>query len=92
MRQFNYYGQVNNGSNEMEDIEEADVEKLEREIEEVLKNRSNGGGDSKQFGIVNISKAELAARGKSAGTMMMGGYGQGGATGNKRNLMSAAYR
>lgn len=34
MRQFNYYGQV---PNELDEIEEADVEKLEKEIEEVLR-------------------------------------------------------
>jgi hypothetical protein len=68
-----------------EEIDESDVERLEREIEEVLKNREPNGGIGVASRIVNInsSKADLS-RGKSAGTMMM--------MGAKRNLMSAAYR
>ena len=57
MRQFNYYGHI---SNEMENIKEADVERLEKDIEDILKNRSATANDSQ--GIVNISH-----RNKSAG-------------------------
>jgi S-ribosylhomocysteine lyase LuxS involved in autoinducer biosynthesis len=38
MRQFNYYGNIP----EEEEIEAADIDKLEHEIAEVLKNRANG--------------------------------------------------
>lgn len=43
MRNFNYYGQINP---DLDGVEEEDVEKLEKEIEEVLKNRVDGGDSS----------------------------------------------
>jgi hypothetical protein len=53
----------------MDDIEEADVERLEKEIEEVLRNRGEGDfNNGKYSGIVNINK-DMGSRGKSAATM-----------------------
>ena len=50
MRQFNYYGQVD--ENELGDEDEAEVQKFEKEIEEVLRNRATSAkGD-----IININK------------------------------------
>lgn len=55
MRQFNYYGNIPE-----EEIDEEDVEKLEREIEEVLKNRGGTADDQQSNmtktsgGIINI--------------------------------------
>ena len=39
MRNFNYYGQINP---DLDGVEEEDVEKLEKEIEEVMRNRTEG--------------------------------------------------
>ena len=77
VRDFNYYGQLNQ---EVDDIEDADVDKLEKEIEEVLKNRTGVADITGKFsnGIINISKGDND-RQKSA-------------VDGKRNLMSAAYR
>ena len=41
MRQFNYYGQIPEGGG-IENIDEEDVEQLEKEIEEVMKYNSRG--------------------------------------------------
>ena len=54
---FTYYGQV---QQEVDDIEDADVEKLEKEIEEVLRKREGSSGK----GIVNIGRS---GGGKSVG-------------------------
>ena len=73
----------------MNEIEEADVERLEREIDEVLKNRSHtndiSNGGKYPSGVVNINQ-KGGMRHKSAASA---GYPMGGV---KRNLMSAAYR
>jgi len=66
----------------MDDIEDADVEKLEREIEEVLRNR----GDNNN-GIVNINKSQQREERKSSA------YSYGGNIGKvNRNMMGSAYR
>ena len=49
MREFNYYGQM--GADE--EIDEEDVQKLEKEIEEMLRNRRIGVESSKGH-TVNI--------------------------------------
>ena len=60
MRQFNYYGQVVE-----EDVDEEDVEKLEKEIEEVLKNRRIGIENTDTLNIKG-GGVTVSGRGKSA--------------------------
>ena len=60
MRQFNYYGQVVE-----EDVDEEDVEKLEKEIEEVLKNRRIGIENTDTLNIKGGGNI-VSGRGKSA--------------------------
>ena len=59
MRQFNYYGQVVE-----EDVDEEDVEKLEKEIEEVLKNRRIGIENTDTLNIKGGSGKVGSNRGK----------------------------
>ena len=73
MRQFNYYGQIN------EEGDEEDVQKLEKEIEEVLKNRVGTANTySSDRNIINIQKGK---RGKSSQPK-----------GNKNNIMGSPYK
>jgi len=61
MRQFNYYGHVNQGAPNIEEFTDDDILKLEREVEELLRNRvtSAGGNPTGDYGlaagIVNIN-------------------------------------
>lgn len=57
MRQFNYYGHVNQGgAPNIEEFTEEDILKLEREVEDLLRNRVTSAGGNDQ-GIVNIGKS-----------------------------------
>ena len=74
MRQFNYYGQINEEEHENR---EEDVEQLEREIEEVFRNRvstADGSGAKRGDRIVNISSAPGGKR-----NLMSAAYKRGGA-------------
>ena len=60
MRQFNYYGHVNQGAPNIEEFTEDDIIKLEREVEELLRNRVTSAGGNPDYGlaagIVNINQ------------------------------------
>jgi len=58
MRQFNYYG--GGGAPNIEEFTEADIAKLEQEVEELLKNRFKGQeGGSSDPNVVNIEGADF---------------------------------
>lgn len=77
MRQFNYYGNV--GAPNIEEFTEADVAKLEREVEELLRNRVTSAGPDR--GLVNIKGSDFrvtksAHQAKRQNLMMSAAYGQ----------------
>lgn len=76
MRQFTYYGNV--GAPNLEEFTEADIAKLEREVEELLRNRVTSAGPDR--GLVNIKGSDFrvtksAHQGKRANLMMSAAYG-----------------
>lgn len=84
MRQFNYYGQVSSqGAPNIEEFTEEEVLKLEREVEELLRNRVTSAADLGAHGsIVNINSGKVDFRatksahvGKRQNLMMSAAYG-----------------
>mgnify|MGYP001568375809 CR=1 FL=1 len=62
MRQFNYYGAVGGGAPNIEEFTEADILKLEREVEDLLRNRITSAAElqhnnhkNNNEGIININ-------------------------------------
>jgi hypothetical protein len=91
MRQFNYYGHVNQGgAPNIEEFTEDDILKLEREVEELLRNRvTSAGGNEYAQGIVNINQkdggfqrgaksAQVGKRQHMKNNLMMNAAYQGG--------------
>ncbi len=60
--EFNYYGHINQGAPNIEDFTEADILKLEREVEDLLRNRGVAGGTLSDANLVNIQSKQPAFR------------------------------
>ena len=93
MRQFNYYGHIGGGgAPNIEEFTETDILKLEREVEELLRNRITSAVGRPESGIVNIAgaksfgdfrvtkSAQIAKRpsGQKSNLMMSAAYGNHG--------------
>ena len=54
MRQFNYYGGAGPGAPNLEEFTEADINKLEQEVEELLRARFAAANNNNPNDVVNI--------------------------------------